>query len=89
MTAEVEYAGVRPGSWGGGLAHGVLELMCSELAEGGFTGAQLMVYVANCRAVSVYEHLGWRADGSPTPHPRTGKPEQRYRRTLGVQAVGS
>jgi len=83
-TAEVEYVGVRPGSWGDGLAHGVLELLCSELAEEGFTSAQLMVYVANSRAISVYEHHGWHADGSPTPHPRTSKPEQRYRRALGA-----
>jgi GNAT superfamily N-acetyltransferase len=82
-TAEVEYVGVRPGRWGAGLAHGILDLLCSELAGDGFTSAQLKVYVSNRRAVSVYEHLGWRAAGTPQPHQRTGKPEQRYRRTLG------
>jgi ribosomal protein S18 acetylase RimI-like enzyme len=84
LTAEVEYTGVRPGTWGGGLAHAVMELMCSELAADGFTGAQLMVYVTNSRAVSVYKHLGWQAAGDPRPHPRTGKPEQRYCRALGA-----
>jgi GNAT superfamily N-acetyltransferase len=81
-TAEVKYVGVRPGRWGTGLARGVLDLLCAELAGDGFTSAQLMVYVSNHRAVSVYEHLGWQAEGSPRPHRRTGKPEQRYWRTL-------
>ena len=81
-TAEVEYVGVSPGRWGRGLARGTLRLMCNELAAGGFTDAQLMVYVSNPRAVGLYERLGWRAEGSPTPHPRTGKPEQRYRLAL-------
>ena len=83
VTAEVEYVGVRPGGWGAGLAHGVLELLCAELAADGFTRAQLLVYVSNRRAVSLYERLGWQAEGRPQPHRRTGKPEQRYRRTLG------
>lgn len=82
-TAEVEYVGVRPGGWGAGLARGVLELLCAELAADGFTRAQLLVYVSNRRAVGVYERLGWQAEGSPRPHRRTGKPEQRYRRALG------
>jgi GNAT superfamily N-acetyltransferase len=80
--AEVEYMGVRPGYWGDGLAHGVMELLCAELGGNGFTSAQLMVYATNDRAVGVYEHLGWQAEGTPTPHPRTGKPEQRYSRAL-------
>jgi len=82
-TAEVEYVGVRPAAWGAGLARSVLELLCAELEADGFTRAQLLVYVSNRRAVSMYERLGWQAEGSPAPHRRTGKPEQRYRRTLG------
>lgn len=81
-TAEVEYVGVRPGGWGTGLARGILELLCAELAADDFTRAQLLVYVSNRRAVALYERLGWRAEGSPQPHRRTGKPEQRYRRLL-------
>jgi len=82
-TVEVEYVGVRPGGWGTGLARGVLERLCAELAADGFTRAQLLVYVSNRRAVSLYERLGWQAEGRPQPHRRTGKPEQRYRRALG------
>ena len=81
-AAEVEYVAVRPGRWGNGLARGVLELLCAELAADGFTRAQLLVYVSNRRAVSLYERLGWQAAGRPQPHRRTGKPEQRYQRTL-------
>jgi len=44
--------------------------------------AQLFVYVSNRRATGLYEQLGWRPQGSPEPHPRTGKPQQRYRLTL-------
>lgn len=87
-TAEVEYVGVRPDAWGAGLARSVLELLCAELAADGFTRAQLLVYVSNRRAVSIYERLGWQAEGSPKPHRRTGKPEQRYRRTLGEWPQG-
>lgn len=87
-TAEVEYVGVRPTEWGTGLAREVLELLCDELAADGFTAAQLLAYVSNRRAATVYERLGWQADGSPQPHRRTRKPEQRYRRTIGGLPCG-
>jgi ribosomal protein S18 acetylase RimI-like enzyme len=80
--AEVEYVGVRPGQWGAGLARDVLRLLRAELADDGFTDAQLMVYVSNHRATALYEQLGWQRQGNPRPHPRTGKPQQRYRLTL-------
>jgi ribosomal protein S18 acetylase RimI-like enzyme len=81
-TAEVEYIGVRPGRWGAGLARSVLQLLCAELSADGFTEAQLLVYLDNRRATGLYEQFGWRPEGSPQPHPRTGKPQQRYRLTL-------
>ena len=81
-TAEVEYVGVRPGRWGAGLARRVLQLLCAELSADGFAEAQLFVYLDNRRATGLYEQLGWRPRGSPQPHPRTGKPQQRYRLTL-------
>jgi ribosomal protein S18 acetylase RimI-like enzyme len=81
-TAEVRYVGVRPGQWGAGLGRSVLRLLCAQLAAAGLLDAQLMVYVENDQAVRFYEQLGWSPDGSPVPHPRTGKPEQRYRLRL-------
>lgn len=49
------------------------------LAAAGFTGGELAVYRDNSRAVKLYEGLGWRPVGDAQPHPRSGRPEQRYR----------
>jgi ribosomal protein S18 acetylase RimI-like enzyme len=81
-TAEIEYAGVQPGRWGSGLGSSVLRFLCAELAAAGYQEAQLLCYLENHRAVRLYERLGWQAVGSPSPHRRTGKPEQRYRLPL-------
>lgn len=81
-TAEVRYIGVRPRRWGAGLGRSVLQFLAAELAAAGFTDAQLLVYADNHRAVRLYRQLGWRPHGLPGPHPRTGKPEQRYRLKL-------
>jgi len=81
-TAEVYYLGVRPSLWGTGLGRGVLRFLCAELAVAGFAEAQLLVYVSNARAARMYDQLGWQPQGLPAPHPRTGKPEQRYRLRL-------
>jgi ribosomal protein S18 acetylase RimI-like enzyme len=76
--AQVSYLGVRPGSWGRGVAELLLRGVRSRLAATGYRSAELQVYVDNARAVALYERLGWRPLGAPAPHPRTGKPEQRY-----------
>ena len=76
--AEVSYLGVRPGSWGRGVGELLLRSVRSRLAATGYRTAELSVYVDNARAVALYERLGWRRCGAPAPHPRTGKPEQRY-----------
>lgn len=76
--AEVSYVGVRPGSWGRGVGELLLRHVGARLAAGGYRNAELQVYVDNSRAVALYERLGWRPRGAPAPHPRTGKPEQRY-----------
>jgi hypothetical protein len=39
---------------------------------------ELMVYLEGSRALRLYERQGWSADGDPTPHPRTGRLEQRH-----------
>jgi ribosomal protein S18 acetylase RimI-like enzyme len=81
-SAEVQYVGVQPKRWGTGLGRQVIQYLCAELAADGFLNAQLLVYADNSRAVSLYQRLGWRPQGTPAPHPRTGKPEQCYRLTL-------
>jgi ribosomal protein S18 acetylase RimI-like enzyme len=80
--AEVSYLGVRPGMWGSGVGQLLLRQVQSRLASAGYTHAELSVYVANVRAVTLYERLGWKPVGVPTPHRRTGKPERRYELAL-------
>ena len=81
-TAEIRLVGVRPVRWGAGLGRGVMQLLAAELAGAGFLDAQLLVYADNGKAVRLYEQLGWRAEGPLVSHPRTGRPEQRYRLRL-------
>lgn len=76
--ALVSYLGVRPGSWGRGVGELLLRTVKSRLAASNYRSVELQVYVANVRAIALYERLGWRPCGEPAPHPRTGKPEQRY-----------
>jgi ribosomal protein S18 acetylase RimI-like enzyme len=80
--AEVSYLGVRPSMWGRGVAQLLLRQVRSRLSSAGYTHAELAVYAANLRAVRLYEQLGWQPVGAPTPHRRTGKPEQRYELVL-------
>ncbi|HEY1621516.1 MAG TPA: GNAT family N-acetyltransferase [Streptosporangiaceae bacterium] len=82
VTAQVSYLGVRPGDWGRGIGEALLRELPQALAQAGFTRAELSVYVENGRATRLYERLGWRPFGEPTPHPRTGKPGQRYELSL-------
>ena len=80
--AQVSFLGVRPSMWSRGVAQLLLLRVRSRLANAGYTYAELLVYVTNLRAVTLYERLGWRHVGVPTPHRRTGKPEQRYELVL-------
>jgi ribosomal protein S18 acetylase RimI-like enzyme len=76
--AELTYLGVRPACWGQGVAGAVLAGLRERLTAAGYRRATLSVYVANTRATALYERHGWRSFSQPVPHPRTGKPEQRY-----------
>ncbi len=76
--AELAYFGVRPSSWGRGVGVQLLRALRDRLTAGGYRRAKLLVYADNVRAIELYEQLGWRPAGQPAPHPRTGKPEQRY-----------
>jgi ribosomal protein S18 acetylase RimI-like enzyme len=82
MRAEVTYFGVRPSMWGRGVGQLLLRQVQSRLTSAGYTHAELSVYAENVRAVALYERLGWQPVGAPTPHRRTGRPEQRYELVL-------
>jgi len=78
-TAEIRYVGVSPRAWGAGVGRQLMAAVPELLAQEGFEDAVLKVYVDNTRAVRLYESLGWRADGEPATHPRSGRAEQQYR----------
>ncbi|MEU6078700.1 GNAT family N-acetyltransferase [Micromonospora sp. NPDC047074] len=78
-TAELRYLGVRPDSWGRGIGRQLLLALPNHLAAAGFVRGELAVYTDNHRAVALYGRLGWIPYGESTPHPRTGRSEQRYR----------
>jgi ribosomal protein S18 acetylase RimI-like enzyme len=78
-TAEIRYVGVSPRAWGAGVGRQLMAAVPGLLAQVGFEDAVLRVYVDNTRAVRLYESLGWRADGEPAAHPRSGRAEQQYR----------
>ncbi len=81
-AAEVRYIGVRPGLWGQRVGEKLLAEARQRLRAAGYARAELAVYADNRRATALYEHLGWHPCGAPTPHPGTGKPEQRYELSL-------
>jgi ribosomal protein S18 acetylase RimI-like enzyme len=76
--AQVNYIGVRPQLWGQGIGETLLLETLRRLKAAGYIRVELSVYLDNRKAVALYERLGWRPVGRPAPHPRTGKPEQRY-----------
>lgn len=80
--AQLSYFGVSPRMWGQGIGERLMRELPAVLATAGFARARLSVYVDNGRATSLYQRLGWRSAGEPTPHPRTRKPEQRYELVL-------
>jgi len=77
-AAQISYIGVRPPLWGQRIGETLLLETCRRLKAAGYASVELFVYVDNHRATALHQRLGWRAVGTPTPHPRTGKPEQRY-----------
>jgi L-amino acid N-acyltransferase YncA len=82
-VAEVRYVGVDPDQWGRGVGCVVLARLAEELPAAGFHAAQLLVYADNAPARRLYERMGWICDErEPSLHPRTGKPEVRYRLSL-------
>lgn len=78
-TAHIRYLGVRPGGWGAGVGRSLMRSVPTLLPGAGFTAGELEVYLDNDRAVKLYESFHWLPAGAPTPHPRSGRLEQRYR----------
>ena len=76
--AELAYFAIRPSSWGSRVGERLLRELSIRLQAAGYRQAQLLVYTDNVRAIALYQRLGWQPRGEPGPHPRTGKPEQRY-----------
>ncbi|GLS30149.1 Acetyltransferase (GNAT) family protein [Mesorhizobium albiziae] len=81
-SAELHYVGVNPRAWGGGVGKDLMAAIPNVLKERGFSTAKLSVYSDNPRAVILYEKMGWRRHGAPTPHARSGRLEQEYRLSL-------
>lgn len=81
-VAELNYFGVSPHLFGLGVGKELLRDLQHRLKARGYDRAELSVYTDNRRATRLYEGLGWQPYGEPTPHRRTGKPEQRYRLSL-------
>jgi hypothetical protein len=50
-----------------------------RVAELPYTELVLWTFKGNERAISFYEHRGWRADGSERMHPRARAVSVRYR----------
>ncbi|GAB3848263.1 hypothetical protein GCM10027610_069600 [Dactylosporangium cerinum] len=81
-TADVRYLAVHPRSWGSGVGRQLMLALPVHLSAAGFTHGELDVYLDNPRAVDLYERHGWLPCGDPTPHPRSGRLEQRFRLEL-------
>jgi ribosomal protein S18 acetylase RimI-like enzyme len=81
-VAELHYIGVSPRGWGRGVGNHLMSAIPLCLKERGFSAAKLHVYIDNERAIRLYERLGWRRHGSPSPPARSGRLEQEYRLAL-------
>jgi ribosomal protein S18 acetylase RimI-like enzyme len=81
-SAELHYIGVSPRARGSGVARDLMAAIPNVLKDRGFSTAKLSVYSDNARAVTLYEKMGWRRYGIPTPHARSGRLEQQYRLSL-------
>jgi len=76
--ALLHYFAVRPSVWGRGVATELLRTLAATLARDGFSRSILWVYTTNTRATRLYERVGWRREGQPFRHERTGRPMWQY-----------
>lgn len=80
-VAVLERIAVAPGAGGRGIGRALLMDALDASRSAGFDAVELGVRVGN-PAVRLYEAAGFRAVGSPEPHPLGGAPMVRYRRDL-------
>lgn len=80
-VAILERIAVAPGAAGRGIGSALLADALDASRAAGFSAVELGVRVGN-PAVRLYEAAGFRAVGSPEPHPLGGAPMVRYRLDL-------
>jgi GNAT superfamily N-acetyltransferase len=77
--AELVALYVEPEHWGKGAGDALMRATLARLAELPYTEVVLWTFKGNERAISFYEHRGWRADRSERMHPRAQAASIRYR----------
>ena len=81
-TAEVVALYVAPERWSRGSGGALMTAAIERLRGLGYADAVLWTFAANERAIAFYERHGWQPDGAEKPHPASGMPTVRLRRTL-------
>jgi GNAT superfamily N-acetyltransferase len=81
-VAELVSIYVDPTLWGRGVGTALLAKARKRALEQGFSEMSLWTLTENQRALSFYEHLGWRADGNEQIHPVARAPALRMQRPL-------
>jgi GNAT superfamily N-acetyltransferase len=81
-AAELVSVYVDPTLWEQGVGTALLTKACDRTADQGFSEMSLWTLTQNQRALSFYEHRGWRPDGNEQIHPVARAPALRMRRPL-------
>jgi GNAT superfamily N-acetyltransferase len=81
-VAELVSIYVDPNVWERGVGTALLKAAGERTAAEGSTEMSLWTLTQNQRALSFYEHLGWRPDGNEQIHPVARAPALRMRRPL-------
>lgn len=64
LTAQLYLLYADPDAWGQGHGSALLREVHHRLDEDGHARAQLWVAAENARTIAIYEHHGWRRDGT-------------------------
>jgi GNAT superfamily N-acetyltransferase len=81
-VAELVSIYVDPMVWGRGVGTALITKACERAVGQGISEMSLWTLTENHRALSFYEHMGWRADGNEQMHPVARAPALRMRRPL-------